>query len=205
MTTEFMQVMLSQQPADARWGEKALLSTNGEGMTIHLTGADKLGAIQRAGRKIDGQGIKNVKLAGDGWDLENSWAFWQGYRGPKGQRNVEWADLPEAARQELDKRLKIVDWVRDTINMPAEELGPEQLATRAVDLMCDVGCDAVSYRITKGEDSARAELCRHPHRRPRFRTPAGAAGAGLQPDRQPGCAGVRMPGRQGHHLRYRRL
>ncbi len=152
MTTEFMQVTLSQQPADARWGEKALLSTNGEGMTIHLTGADKLGAIQRAGRKIDGQGIKNVKLAGDGWDLENSWAFWQGYRGPKGQRNVEWAELPEAARQELDKRLKIVDWVRDTINMPAEELGPEQLATRAVDLMCDVGCDAVSYRITKGED-----------------------------------------------------
>ena len=58
MTTEFMQVTLSQQPADARWGEKALLSTNGEGMTIHLTGADKLGAIQRAGRKIDGQGIK---------------------------------------------------------------------------------------------------------------------------------------------------
>ena len=152
MTTEFMQVTLSQQPADARWGEKALLSTNGEGMTIHLTGADKLGAIQRAGRKIDGQGIKNVKLAGDGWDLENSWAFWQGYRGPKGKRNVEWAELPEAARQELDKRLKIVDWVRDTINMPAEELGPEQLATRAVDLMCDVGCDAVSYRITKGED-----------------------------------------------------
>lgn len=84
--------------------------------------------------------------------MENSWAFWQGYRGPKGQRNVEWAELPEAARQELDKRLKIVDWVRDTINMPAEELGPEQLATRAVDLMCDVGCDAVSYRITKGED-----------------------------------------------------
>lgn len=84
MTTEFMQVTLSQQPADARWGEKALLSTNGEGMTIHLTGTDKLGAIQRAGRKIDGQGIKNVKLAGDGWDLENSWAFWQGYRGPKG-------------------------------------------------------------------------------------------------------------------------
>ncbi|WP_143470289.1 hypothetical protein, partial [Leucobacter sp. OLAS13] len=27
MTTEFMQVTLSQQPADARWGEKALLST----------------------------------------------------------------------------------------------------------------------------------------------------------------------------------
>ncbi|ALX96310.1 aminopeptidase [Serratia fonticola] len=152
MTTEIMQITLSQQPADARWGEKALLSTNDQGITIHLTATGKLGLIQRAARRIDGQGIKKVKLAGEGWDLENSWAFWQGYRGPKGQRSVEWAELPEAESQELQQRLKIVDWVRDTINMPAEELGPEQLATRAVDLMCAVGCDAVSYRITKGED-----------------------------------------------------
>ncbi|WP_411751681.1 aminopeptidase PepB [Serratia sp. (in: enterobacteria)] len=152
MTTEIMQITLSQQPADARWGEKALLSTNDQGITIHLTATGKLGLIQRAARRIDGQGIKKVKLAGEGWDLENSWAFWQGYRGPKGQRSVEWAELPEAESQELQQRLKIVDWVRDTINMPAEELGPEQLASRAVDLMCAVGCDAVSYRITKGED-----------------------------------------------------
>jgi PepB aminopeptidase len=152
MTTEIMQITLSQQPADARWGEKALLSTNDQGITIHLSTSGKLGLIQRAARRIDGQGIKKVKLAGEGWDLENSWAFWQGYRGPKGQRSVEWAELPEAESQELQQRLKIVDWVRDTINMPAEELGPEQLASRAVDLMCAVGCDAVSYRITKGED-----------------------------------------------------
>lgn len=84
MTTEIMQITLSQQPADARWGEKALLSTNDQGITIHLSNSGKLGLIQRAARRIDGQGIKKVKLAGEGWDLENSWAFWQGYRGPKG-------------------------------------------------------------------------------------------------------------------------
>ncbi|WP_416260746.1 aminopeptidase PepB [Gibbsiella quercinecans] len=152
MTTDIMQVTLSHTPADARWGEKALLSTNSEGMVIHLTGADELAAIQRAGHKVDGQGVKKVKLAGEGWGLEQSWAFWQGFRGPKGQRSIEWAELPQDARQELDRRLKIVDWVRDTINLPAEQLGPEQLATRAVDLLCDAGGDAVSYRITKGED-----------------------------------------------------
>lgn len=152
MTTEFMQVTLSPQPADARWGEKALLSTNVEGITLHLTGNDKQGAIQRAGRKIDAQGIRKVKLAGEGWDLESSWAFWQGYRGPKGQRSIEWAELPEAEHQELEKRLKTVDWVRDTINIPADALSPEQLAIRVVDLMYDVGGDAISYRITKGED-----------------------------------------------------
>lgn len=152
MTTEIMQITLSQQPADARWGDKALLSTNDQGMTIHLAAGSKLGAIQRAARKIDGQGIRNVKLAGDGWGLEQSWTFWQGFRGPKGQRRVEWADLPEAESQELQQRLMVVDWVRDTINMPAEELGPEQLAARAVDLMCEVAGESISYRITKGED-----------------------------------------------------
>ncbi|MBO8136218.1 MULTISPECIES: aminopeptidase PepB [Dickeya] len=152
MTTEAMLITLSHQPADARWGEKASLTANEQGFTIHLSGDKPLTVIQRAARKIDGQGIKHVKLAGEGWDLESSWAFWQGYRGPKGKRAVEWATLADAQRQELDRRLKIVDWVRDTINLPAEDLGPEQLATRAIDLLCSVAGEAISYRITKGED-----------------------------------------------------
>ncbi|WP_431296334.1 aminopeptidase PepB [Rahnella sp. PAMC 25559] len=151
-TNEAMHVFLSTQPADARWGEKATLSTDSAGMTIHLNGGDALTAISRAARRIDGQGVKNVKLAGEGWDLENSWAFWQGFRGPKGARNVEWAELSEEDATTLKQRLKIIDWVRNTINTPAEELSPEQLATRAVDLMCEFGNDKVSYRITKGDD-----------------------------------------------------
>ncbi|WP_114193365.1 aminopeptidase PepB [Edaphovirga cremea] len=152
MTSEVMAVSLSHNPADARWGEKALISTNNEGITIHLQEKDQRTAVQRAARRIDGQGIKKVKLDGEGWDLENTWAFWQGFRGPKGQREVQWPTLSDSDRAELDQRLKIIDWVRNTINLPAEELGPEALASRAVDLMCAVGCDAVSYRITKGED-----------------------------------------------------
>ena len=120
------------------------------------------------------------------------------------KRNVEWAELPEAARQELDKRLKIVDWVRDTINMPAEELGPEQLATRAVDLMCDVGCDAVSYRITKGEDLREQNYAGiHTVGRGSERPPVLLA-LDFNPTGNPD-APVFACGRQGHHLRYRRL
>jgi len=152
MTTEAMNITLSTAPADARWGEKATYSIDAEGITLHLNGKDDLGLIQRAARKIDGLGIKHVALAGEGWDVDRSWAFWQGYKGPKGSRKVEWASLPEAEQKELDSRRKIIDWVRDTINAPAEELGPEQLAERAVDLLSDVAGDKVSYRITKGED-----------------------------------------------------
>nr|WP_310615927.1 aminopeptidase PepB [Pantoea cypripedii] len=152
MTTQPMTITLSSQAADARWGEKALLSSNDSGMTLHLTGTDVLLSIQRAARKLDGQGIRHVALSGEGWDLEKCWAFWQGYRGPKGTRQVEWPALGEHEQSEFDRRLKIVDWVRNTINLPAEDLSPEQLAHGAIDLISDVGGNAVSYRITKGED-----------------------------------------------------
>lgn len=150
--TEAMKITISHQPADARWGEKATYSINNDGITLHLTGQDDAGLIQRAARKIDGLGIKHVSLAGEGWDIDRSWAFWAGYKGPKGTRKIEWANLDEAGQKELESRLTIIDWVRDTINAPAEELGPEQLAQRAVDLLCGVAGDNMSYRITKGED-----------------------------------------------------
>ncbi|MBP2167897.1 PepB aminopeptidase [Erwinia toletana] len=152
MTTEAMNITLSTAAADARWGEKAILSSNDSGMTIHLNGNDPLAVIQRAARKIDGQGIRKVVLSGADWDLEKSWAFWQGYRGPKGERTVEWAALNDSEQAEFDARLKVVDWVRSTINLPADNLSPSQLARSAVDLLSDVGGDKVSYRITKGED-----------------------------------------------------
>ena len=150
--TEAMKITLSTQPADARWGEKATYSINNDGITLHLNGSDDLGLIQRAARKIDGLGIKHVTLDGEGWDVDRSWAFSSGYKGSKGTRKIEWANLDAAAQKELTSRLTIIDWVRDTINAPAEELGPEQLAQRAVDLLNKVAGDNVSYRITKGED-----------------------------------------------------
>ncbi|AUV00160.1 aminopeptidase PepB [Phytobacter ursingii] len=152
MTTEAMKITLTTQGADARWGEKALYSINNDGITLHMTGKDDTGLIQRAARKIDGMGIKHVALSGEGWDADRSWAFWAGYKGPKGTRKIEWATLSEADQKELDSRLKTIDWVRDIINAPAEDLGPEQLAQRAVDLLDEVGGEAVSYRIVKGED-----------------------------------------------------
>ncbi len=152
MNKQIMPIMLSNEPAAACWGEKALISTNETGMTVHLTEENRLGGIQRGGRKIDGQGIRNVALVGDGWDLERSWAFWLGFRAPKGARSIEWPQLSEADKKELESRIRIVDWVRDTINTPAEELGPEQLAQRTVDLFCGLDKEDISYKITKGAD-----------------------------------------------------
>lgn len=152
MTKQIMPVMISCEPAAPCWGEGALLSSGDKGMTIHLKHAGKLCAVQSAGRKLDGQGIRNVALTGEGWDLEKSWAFWQGFRAPKGARTIEWPMLAEVDRKELENRIRTVDWVRDVINAPAEELGPEQLAQRVIDLLCTVGAKDISYRIIKGDD-----------------------------------------------------
>ncbi|MFB4341125.1 aminopeptidase PepB [Pantoea sp. CS_6] len=152
MSTQPMNITLSNQPADARWGEKALLSSNENGMNVHLREADALMSIQRAARKLDGQGIRHVALTGEGWHLEQCWAFWQGYRSPKAKNSVDWPQLGEHEQAEFDRRRKIVGWVRDTINLPADDLGPETLAHSAVDLLSELGGEAVSYRITKGDD-----------------------------------------------------
>ena len=86
MTQLIMPVTLSYEPASPAWGEKALVSATDKGMTVHLSRKGMLCAVQSAGRKIDGQGIRNVVLSGSYWDLDTSWAFWQGFRGPKGSR-----------------------------------------------------------------------------------------------------------------------
>lgn len=151
-TNKAMSVFLSYEPAEACWGKNATLSMDSAGMIIHLRDGDALTVISQAARRIDSQGVKNIKLAGEGWNLENSWAFWQSFRGPKDTRSIEWAKLPEDDMSTLKKRLKIIDWVRNIINTPAEDLSPEQLSTRAVDLMCKFGNEKVSYRITKGDD-----------------------------------------------------
>lgn len=151
MTSVAMSISLSTAAADARWGEKAILSSSDKGLTVHLTHTDSLAVIQRAARKIDTMGIRQVVLRGAEWDLEKSWAFWLGYSNPKGAGDIEWPQLDGNQRKELDDRLKIVGWVRSTINLPANVLTPSKLTRSAVDLLKEVGDEAVSYRITKGE------------------------------------------------------
>lgn len=156
-----MNVCLSRQLAAACWGEKASFSIQGQTVTVHLTGNEDLLRIQQVARKLDGLGLKNLQLTGKEWELEPCWAFWQGYRSPKncGGKNVAgsctatigWPVLSVAEQQELNHRLHIVDWVRDITNQPADDLSPEQLAQRAVDLLTQFGGDAVRYRISKGE------------------------------------------------------
>ncbi|WCP67673.1 aminopeptidase PepB [Vibrio tubiashii] len=152
MSTQ-MSVFLSQEAAAPHWGENAILSFSESGATIHLGDNHDLGAIQRAARKLDGQGIASVSLQGEGWDLESIWSFHQGYRGPKKKNQFVWQELEEQDQAELTARIKATDFTRDIINKPAEEVAPRQLATMAAEFIKSVAPEGtVKARIVKDKD-----------------------------------------------------
>ncbi|WP_422766860.1 aminopeptidase PepB [Photobacterium leiognathi subsp. mandapamensis] len=147
-----MAVSLSQQAADAQWGNNALVSFGPEGAVVHLTENDTLGNLQRAARKLDAQGIKQVALSGEGWDLENVWAFIQGHRNSKPGNTVTWPALSDNDEAELAARLKATEWVREIINQPADVVRPSQLAARAGEFIKSLAPEHVTYKIIKGND-----------------------------------------------------
>lgn len=151
MSTQ-MSVFISQDSAQPQWGEKALISFSEQGAMIHLEQSHDLGAIQRAARKLDNQGLRSLLLDGEGWTLEAIWAFYQGYRNPKKLNTLEWKALDQAQQDELEARIKATDWTRDIINKSAEEVAPRQLATMAAEFIKSLAPEHVSYRIVKDKD-----------------------------------------------------
>jgi PepB aminopeptidase len=120
-------------------------------MTIHLPAHDPLSAIQQAGRRVASQGIQAVILSGADWDLESCWAFWLGFRDTKQQQSVEWPLLAPEQQQLLQQRHSTIDWVRDLINLPANRLGPQQLAQQAIELLQQVAKASIQYQLLSGE------------------------------------------------------
>ncbi|PSV29805.1 aminopeptidase PepB [Photobacterium sp. GB-72] len=147
-----MAVSLTQQAANAQWGANALLSFSAEGAVIHLMENEQLANIQRAARRLDTQGIKQVELSGEGWDLDRTWAFIQGHRTSKPGNSVVWSALNETDETELQARIKATEWVREIINQPADVVRPSQLATRAGEFIKSLAPEHVTYKIIKGND-----------------------------------------------------
>ena len=96
-----MQVLLSNQPASAVWGEKALISFNEDKATLHLTDFSDRTSIQKAARKLQNQGISDVSLSGEGWQLESCWAFYQGFYTAKQEYGIQFPHLEHDLQDEL--------------------------------------------------------------------------------------------------------
>lgn len=147
-----MSVFLSTEAPQPQWGENALISFDEHGAHIHVKELSDFASVQRAARKFCSQGIRQILLAGENWGLESIWAFYQGYREAKHRNHVEWVELPAAEQEELNARIKVIDWVRDIINKTAEEVAPRQLATMAGEFIKSLSPEKVTYRIVKDKD-----------------------------------------------------
>ena len=132
-----MQITISFQPADEMWGKNAVLSFSSEQAVIHVKNDEKNNRtlVQKAARKLRGQGIKDVELIGGNWDLHSCWAFYQGFYSAKQDYAVEFPVLEEEAQNELWARIQCSDFVREIINLPSSLITPQELAQRAADFI----------------------------------------------------------------------
>ncbi|AKD37915.1 aminopeptidase B [Pasteurella multocida subsp. multocida OH4807] len=151
-----MQITLSYQAASDVWGKKALLSFNQEQATIHVCDNAECTLVQKAARKLRGQGIKDVELIGENWNLENCWAFYQGFYTAKQDYALAFPHLDEAPQAELLARIQCGDFVREIINAPAEEITPIELAKRAAAFIEEQAeaygeKSAVQFKLISGE------------------------------------------------------
>jgi len=150
MSEKFV-VQLSEQAAASHWGDNVSLSFNERGATVHLSEQDTLKNVQKAGRTIASQGVKNVELAGDTWCTESQWAFYQGFVTPKSLNGVEFVDNAQSDIKELAHLKTSAIWAREMVNGTADDIYPESLAEKAAEFIQSLAPEHVSYQIIKGD------------------------------------------------------
>ncbi len=146
-------VQLSNQPAPAQWGEKAIVSFETNTATIHIDPAlresDQLRVIQMAARVLDGMNLPSIKLVGN-WQIEQQWFFAYSVTRARNPVPVEWAENDDKAT--LQDRFDALLFTRSLVNATPEDLSPEDLADRAADWLTSLAPDSVSVRRWVGEE-----------------------------------------------------
>lgn len=153
-----MIVRLSTQAAPQQWGKAAILSFSADEAIIHLQQANDYQRVQQAARKLRGQGIDDVELVGD-WDLEQCWAFYQGFYSAKNTYAIEFPHLEGDDEAELYERMRCGDFVREIINLPSDVITPLALAQRTAAFISEQAetyaeKNAVTFNIITGEELA---------------------------------------------------
>ncbi|MDP2561483.1 aminopeptidase PepB [Psychrobium sp. 1_MG-2023] len=147
-------IALSHQAADPKWGNNAILTSDGQGMQIHLTGeqAQQLEIIQRAARRLQTQGINNVALTGDDWSQDMQWAFAKGFSIARGEATLTWAGDDSNTHANLNALRASRDWAVAMINGAPQDIYPESLINHAIAEISRVAPEHVSYEVIKGDE-----------------------------------------------------
>lgn len=150
MSTALAVFVVQSDFTDASWKKNASVIMTEQGATIYL-GADateNLRKIQKAGRQLDNLGVSAVKLSGAGWGFDEQWAFANGYTDTLSKNQIQWADNAD----KLAAMRNIINWSRDLINLPPQDIYPESLAQRVAEKLTSLAPEHVSHRIIKGDE-----------------------------------------------------
>ncbi|MBT0587687.1 aminopeptidase PepB [Alteromonas oceanisediminis] len=145
---------LSHQPASGAWSDKAILSYDSKGATIHIE-ANKLSSreIQKAARLLESNALTAIALEGD-WMSEQQWAFVSSFLSAKSQTKVHFCD--NADKADLEKRLAALMFTRELINETPEVMSPEYLANASAEWLSSLAPEHTSTRFIVGDELQQA-------------------------------------------------
>ena len=124
--TQLLQISLTTNAADSRFGKNPALTPTLDGYQIHQPAQEQLRAIQKAGRSLDGLGVQQVQLQGSDWTIDKQWAFYQGFCNAKKLGGVSWAGTEQQVAQ-LVQLQQCFAWAKKQINQTPEDLSPQTL------------------------------------------------------------------------------
>jgi len=145
-------VLLSAEPNQGVWGDKALVSYQQDSVVIHYQDDFVLRRIQQAARQLSAQGATEVSLSGEGWSYERQWAFYCGFAATRKPVAVQWASMDEDELELLNARRRSADWVRQVVNATPEDMYPEKLAQDAVSFLKSVAGNHISHEVLVGDE-----------------------------------------------------
>ena len=157
---ELLQITLTSNAADAKFGRNPTLTPTTDGYQIHvassLNSADALRQIQKAGRTLDGLGLAQVQLSGSNWTLDQQWAFYQGFSSAKKLGGVSWAGDNSQVEQ-LVQLQQCFAFAKRITNETPEDLSPQTLCLQAIEFIQTVaGKDKVQAQVIAGDELLQA-------------------------------------------------
>jgi PepB aminopeptidase len=145
-----LSVVLTTQLAADFYSANTAVSINDHQAKIHIMDGDKsLHVIQKAARKLDSLGVKEVILAGE-WHIEQQWAFAQSFTTTKKQHHIQWCDDHNNA--ELHNRYQAMLFTRNLTNATPEDISPEILADTCSAWLSTLAEQHISSKKWLGEE-----------------------------------------------------
>ncbi len=132
------------------WQRDNLVQVKNDGIYVFVAkdAAFPLRDIQKAGRKIDGLGVKHISFGGENWGSNRQWALALGFTSVGKLTSV---DFVGEKKEMLTKKLAVYAWSRDLTNQTPAELFPASIAEQTMAYLKTLGGDKVTSTVTSGE------------------------------------------------------